>query len=433
MVFGSDDLAAIVALHEYAWSPAPKIFGILVWICGCVLLLRKLRWGHFVGTERHPRLLVEIAWLLGILVIVWPGSMLASRVPEISSAPTLKTLWFEFKGPASSLATWLTAVLGALALISDRERSAGSVRWSLELPLLGLVVTVTAFAVAELWTGRAWASEMRGLFIASRASSTLFNPNVLGLWASFTLVGVALLNNEGSLSTVATRVLCVLLAIVTLASGSRSAFVLVIAAMAILICGLWLDSPAAGLRMAKTGLTWVIALAAISLSPHVLMFFGGYGNLLESLIRNADRLVGSFGMIARYLIPETIVSHAEWAVLPNDGLLALDGRFPQPPDWSGSDNDYLSIAADGRPVVLTVWLSIWSLALLRAIRGLWRTRHRFFVYGAGLIVLSALAGMGMRTTQVFPVSLFVAITLAWALFWISHSESTTVMSLKQGH
>jgi hypothetical protein len=276
---------------------------------------------------------------------------------------------------------------------------------------------VSAVALAELWTGLAYATETRGTYVASRASSTLFNPNVLGLWAAFTTIGVAMLYCENAISTKAMRTLHVLLAFVMLSSGSRSAFIPLLVAWFLLITGLAFGSRPQLRAATVAGWTWSISLLAFSVIAHASVALGAHGNLIESLIWNSNRLFGSFSVIFLYLLSMLIDLPEGWAALPENAQMSMDGRFAS--GGAGTDNDYLAILYGGGWGVMATWLSLWVFAAAQAFSGFWRTRHQHFIYAGVLTALSGMAGLGMRATQLFPVSIFVAIAMAWGLFFTS--------------
>lgn len=424
-IFGFQDRGVVVALHLYSTPVILKVFALLLWTGALLVLVVKLASAKSGKPALGARSLIRIFWLLGMLATVWLGILIA---PNFRGGAGLPTNWLELKGATSAVATWATALVGALALLSDsrNQRSTSALTFRAVGPLLmGLVIVVSAVALAELWTGLAYASETRGPYIASRASSTLFNPNVLGLWAAFTTIGVAMLYCENAISTKVMRTLHVLLAFVILSSGSRSAFIPLLAGWLLLIAGLGFGNRAR-LRLATSaGLTWSISLASFSLMAHASAVIGAHGNLIESLIWNSNRLFGSFSVVFVYVLSMLVVLPDGWAVLPENAQMSMDGRFTA--GGAATDNDYLAILHGGGWGALAMWLSLWLFVAARSLTGFWRTRHHNFIYAGVLIVLAVMSGLGMRATQLFPVSIFVAITLAWALFLTEHklSSSTT--------
>lgn len=392
----------------------------LVWISAFLVLLAKLPAEKRVKPSMGSGSLIRIFWLLVVLATVWFGSLMT---PVFRGGVGSPTNWLVLKGSISAVATWTTALVGALALLSDSRaspRSSSALTSKAVGPLLlSLVIVVSAVSLAELWTGFAYASENRGMHVASRASSSLFNPNVLGLWAAFTTIGVALLYCENVISRRAMWSLCVLLAFIILAAGSRSAFIPLVVAWLLLIVGLSFGSPSQLPRAASAGLTWAISLVAFSVMAHAGKLLGVYGNLIESLIWGSNRLVGSFSVALVYVLSMFSILPEGWVALPENAQMSMDGRFAS--EGAAVDNDYLAILVGGGWGVLAVWLSLWLFAGLQAAAGFWRTRHRHFIYAGVLIALSGMAGLGMRATQLFPVSIFVAIALAWALFWANQT------------
>ena len=184
-VFGFND-RSIIALHLYSTPVAWKAFAMLVWI-GASLLLFAKRAPRGSRPTVISEFLTRMAWLLGILTTVWFGCLMSPVWKSIPAGFALAPNWPDYKGAISAIATWATALIGAKGLLFDKRAVSLS---GLRVPSLGigpmlmcLVVFVAAIALAELWTGLAYSSEHRGVYIASRASSTLFNPNVLGFWA----------------------------------------------------------------------------------------------------------------------------------------------------------------------------------------------------------------------------------------------------------
>jgi hypothetical protein len=424
-IFGFQNRSMVVALHLYSTPVVLKALAMAVWIGALLVLLARLAPATCVRPEVESRFLTRGACLLGVLAAVWLGKLMAPALTGVPAEFGLPANWLEIKGAISAVATWATALAGTLALLSDKRVGQLSwptaTAWSLGPALLGLVIIVAAVSLAELWTGLAYASEIRGAYVASRASSTLFNPNVLGLWAAFTTIGVALLYCENLISKKAMRVLCVLLAFAILASGSRSAFIPLVIAWLLLIAGLRFKSRTQSCSATAAGLTWSISLVAFSVIAHGSAFVGAHGNLIESLIWNSNRLFGSFTVTFVYILSMLSIVPEGWAVLPENAQMSMDGRFVA--KGSGVDSDYLAILIAGGWEVLAVWLSLWLFVALQAASGFWRTRHRNFCYAGVLIALSGMAGLGMRATQLFPVSIFVAIALAWALFFTNQELS----------
>jgi hypothetical protein len=424
-IFGVQDRSMVVALHLYSTPVVLKALAITAWIGALVVLFARLASGTCSRPAIESRLLTRASCLLGILAAAWLGKLMAPTLAGVPVEFALPANWLEIKGAISAVATWATALAGALVLLSDKRAgqlsSPTATSWSLGPALLGLVIIVATVSLAELWTGLAYASETRGAYVASRASSTLFNPNVLGLWAAFTTIGVALLYCENLISKKLMRALCFLLAFAILASGSRSAFIPLVIAWLLLTTGLWFKSCAQLRSATSAGLTWAISLLAFSVIAHGSAFIGAHGNLIESLIWNSSRLFGSFTVILVYMLSMLSIAPEGWAVLPENAQMSMDGRFVA--KGSGVDSDYLAILIAGGWEVLAIWLSLWLFPALQALSGFWRTGHRYFCYAGVLIVLAGMAGLGMRATQLFPVSIFVAIALAWALFFANQSLS----------
>lgn len=430
-IFGFQDRSIVVALHLYSTPIAWKVFAISVWISALLVLFAKLdpTWG---GPPVRLGFVIRMAWLLGFLATIWFGSLIAPIWNEVPAGFPLLSNWLEFKGAISAVATWATALVGALSLLSDERAdpfSSSRVTSTAFGPMLMcLVVLVAAISLAELWTGLAYASETRGIYLASRASSTLFNPNVLGLWAAFTTIGATLLYCEKVIARGAIWSFCILLAFITLAAGSRSAFISIFVAWLLLIAGLSVGSPSQLSRAAEACLAWTISLTAFFVTAHTGNLLGVHGNLIESLIWNSDRLVGSFSVALVYGLSMLSIVPEGWAVLPESAQMSMDGRFLA--QGGEVDNAYLAILVGGGWGVLAVWLSLWLFAAIQALCGFWRTRHRYFAYAVVLIALSGMAGLGMRSVQLFPVSVFVSIALTWALFFASQAPSLNASSVQ---
>jgi hypothetical protein len=298
------------------------------------------------------------------------------------------------------------------------------------LPVVGfLTIAVVLVGILELTKGYPWSTNLLPSGrIQERASSLLFNPNVLGMWCAGVAVfaGYFCSRSGGRGWAVAVPILA---GIGLLASASRTGLMLYLV-MVLLVA----VHPAG--RAVK-------ALVAPAFFLGTLLAVGGGTMMLDQILRPAPRPVGTLAVLFyermisfpldlfRYVTsrvgfqnstsqgtapkvqeappePEAEVPPEVGQEAPPESEVfasAVGGRF-------GQDNAYVTILADAGWLGLAGWLCLIALIVWFWLRPLWRRGDWEAAYSFAAATGCILSGMFLKTFQVFPLWVFVAAGLA---------------------
>ncbi len=345
------------------------------------------------------------------------------RVPIALAALFLisAVLVFTF-GESSSLAAFdLLAMMGLLALsmavgvlLLEGKEKKQSVLATLYFPITALSILVAGIAFIEVISHSAWAVfPLRDGRLVYRASSTLFNPNMLGLWS----VAIVLLGTYAWDGACRSRWVAVILmlsgAVCIFLAGSRSSLLLSV----IVLCGLSL-------------LRWKSGELLTSMKAG-LVFFGLFSLVLTAAVWSSNKVspdyldVRSLDVLSErfILIPETLLHFVVGQRIPfaaespavESDMVAIEGRL------SGErvDNGYLAIKDDFGWFALLFWVLMLGYLLLQGLRKFYTSPDKTGAYAVSLLVLLIMEAFVMRSFQVFPAWGGVALALGAFCSWLN--------------
>ena len=294
-----------------------------------------------------------------------------------------------------------------------------------------LTLFIVSIAAYEFLTLQTWG----GLFklesnkLVYRASSILFNPNLLGFWCAFTIVFAGLVFHLKLISKKLPVSIIVLSGLALFLSGSRSGLIFCLFCLgfgAILLLNrktltlIEIFSPL--MLFLGTIITTVFFIKALSsqvaLNP----------NWLNALILLTDRFV---------YMPLEIISYAVLKLSNHIGflhnsnafissligefgeslskttLISIQGRFSS----ELVDNGYLVMISDVGWLGLTIWIFFWIVFLYNGIKTLRISPGTKSAYSLTMVLGCALTAVFARSFQVFPFWILIAITLSLVLSW----------------
>lgn len=332
------------------------------------------------------------------------------------------------------------AVAGALAVAASKvdayQREQG-LKYLVRAVAV-LIVGVDLVALFELGSGKAWATfSLPDGTLVERASSFLFSPNVLGLWC----VGAAVLAGfcyAQSLDRLLCSLILVLAGVGLLLSASRSSLILYLIMVGALLAH----------RIKHRG------RRNEDLTPAVLVA-GGFGTVaalvyvLDRMLTTPPRLIETLAVLAERMIrlPEEVgvyfLSKLQ-SLIPSLNIGPLDGNSSDAAGTPNSasptatsiegrfgketpDNAYLAVLGDSG------WLGLLSLVAFvvwiawLAYRRVWSRPDVKNGYAVSCGLGFALAGMTIRSLQVFPVCVLAAFGMAVVLTSVVAARTPAAM------
>jgi len=322
----------------------------------------------------------------------------------------------------------LSVAVGVLLLEGDGKKQ--SVIATLYFPITVLSILVAGIAFIEVISHSAWAvfplSDGRLVY---RASSTLFNPNMLGLWS----VAIVLLGTYAWDGACRSRWVAVILmlsgAVCIFLAGSRSSLLLSV----IVLCGLTLLRWKSGelLSSMKAGLVFfslfsLVLTAAVWSSNKASPDYPGV-RALEVL---SERFILIPETLLHYVVGQRISppaaespaaeSPAAESPAAESDMVAIEGRL------SGErvDNGYLAIKDDFGWFALLFWVLMLGYLLLQGLRKFYASPDKTGAYAVSLLALIIMEAFVMRSFQVFPAWGGVALALGAFCSWLNTGKQT---------
>jgi len=394
------------------------------------LLLPKLVGALFLSGVTFAVLWRYKATLSGLLRLVHLRVPIALTALFLISA----VLIFTF-GESTSLAAFdLLSMMGLLALsmavgvlLLEGDEKKQPVIATLYFPIAVLSVLVAGVAFIEVISHSAWAVfPLRDGRLVYRASSTLFNPNMLGLWS----VAIVLLGTYAWDGAYRSRWIAAILmlsgSVCIFLAGSRSSLLLSVA----VLCGLIL-------------LRWKSGELLTSMKA-ALVFFGLFSLVLTAAAWSSSKAspdypgVRSLEVLSErfILIPETLLHFVVGQRIPppaaespaaespaaESDMVAIEGRL------SGErvDNGYLAIKDDFGWFALLFWVLMLGYLLLQGLRKFYASPDKTGAYAVSLLVLLIMEAFVMRSFQVFPAWGGVALALGAFCFWLNTGEQAII-------
>jgi hypothetical protein len=106
---------------------------------------------------------------------------------------------------------------------------------------------------------------------------------------------------------------------------------------------------------------------------------------------------------------------------------AVSGRFFSD---TGADNTYIFIKAIGGWLSLTIWLSLFAVMIYFSVIRYYKIKNINSVYSLVILLSVMLSGLFMRTSQLFPIwvflSLFMGVSILWIITPLNNNSKTNI-------
>jgi len=304
----------------------------------------------------------------------------------------------------------LLAMALAILLAANERSHRAPVASFIYMPIMITSVVVVCVAFFEVLFHLAWATfALTDGTIVYRASSTLFNPNMLGLWAVFLAIfgsyvwdGDQTTGWKGA-GLIAVGASCMFLA------GSRSMM---------LVCLVSLVGHAALKVIARQHVLSAVKSVFTFCAVFILIVVGS-GWISDKMHDNAglaslgvlsDRFESIPNTLSQYLFHSGQTEQSD--VLPIEGRLS--GEFV--------DNAYLAIKNDFGWLALLFWAAMLISLLAIGVRKFYSAPDVDGAHAITLLLAVIMSGFVMRSFQVFPAWGGVAIVLGLYLVWLSLAD-----------
>lgn len=452
------------SLHYQSSDLGVKLIGAGFLICCGILLILRMR--HPLNSVKtNPFFRLDIVLGLAVFLIFMVYGALNNS--GISSGKLLTVL----KESIFSVCMWTGMFVFSIALSQGREYFVSRRKeWLTALLVVGVLMFAGGFY--EIATGVVWAGTYYVTGFSYRASGTLFNPNVFGLWCALMVVLISLVFHLRWISRRAAFGGMLLVIWSLLLSSSRSGLMLSIVNLSAASVFLFFSRK----HIRQNALDWLwpplafmLAFVASALlieyaapSPYAVL-----NTLRANLQRFLELPVDIFWIFvmkvfspAMQHMDRLLVSLAEW--LPKSALMIkLAAIFPtifgdlsasiqaaansigaaakgmetmavtsdagkMMESVSGrilleyiSDNSFMSIYAIGGIVSLAIWFGLWLLLFWMGIKKSMNSPGIFSAYALTGLVFCFTSGLFIRAPQLFPTWVFLSMVLGACLCWWS--------------
>ena len=352
-------------------------------------------------------------------IIYWVIVLIDNRPPPLL---VIKTFIF-------SSITWLFACLSAGIVLTCKITITDKFRKQIVNWMSILLTAATVVAVIEIWYGLSYARSLdHNIALVYRANSFLYNPNVFGLWISLYIMIIAFFYNLKFYSKNKLMALMFMAALSLVLTGSRTAFLTCLIMLSILFITHLFQKGKFSSDNLLPIYYWVGSMMLITAIALTLDYFGIYHNLSNSLNRNVERIYNTPLEVSKYAIVRLagLLGHEVFMPISDFTRTSIDGRVSIDADsigiseeLAGRDNIYLAILASGGWIGLLTWLAMWTYAIQLGVISLIKKPSIFSSYCLALIIGCVFAGLTMRTTQMFPVWVFISIPLSLSLAWFA--------------
>jgi len=301
--------------------------------------------------------------------------------------------------------------------------------WSVyELRAVSAVsVLVLGIAAYEVLNGFAWASGLYSNGMLYRASSTMLNPNVLGLWGGLLIFfGGYLFDQNSRLKRYGYGML--LLGVIGIfITGSRSSFVFCAAVLSIASCLQWFVS-----GKFKHSFQYLITFTGLFF---LACISGQYLNLISSGFSSLQPLSERFLALPELFFSIALEKTLGVDFLANDidqnSMLSVYGRIGVPISEGEEiyDNAYLGLISSGL-MTFYAWLLMILLFLVAGIKKFLEHKDQQGVYALSSLFGFIIIGLFIRAYQVFPVWGISSLMLAVFIVWVTTDESVSIRKMR---
>lgn len=384
--------------------------GMLPQLIGMVFLISMMSFAVYRSYKAKVKLSVlKPIFLLFSLAFLWMvmfGVVLGADFFIQGVVPSLQAL----KDFVSTSFMLVFSFVLAIYFYSERNIELERLPWNF---LFSLIILVLLIGIFEILTSQAWAGAGLSVSVRSyRASSVLFNPNVLGIWGALLVVFAAYLNITGRGERWVSYVLTVSGATSIFLGASRSSLALCL--LMLLLLPLFLKR--AGIFFSK-GIRPLVFFTGIFC---IITFSASFSAVLVGQ-NNVSVLSGRFLSLGQVL--SNVVNpheHTKASPYMSGAIRGIDGRL----GGETADNGYLAIKEGGGWFPMIVWIGFFLAAMMKGMRLFWYYPNVSGAFAMISMIGVAALGMIMRAYQVFPVWGFVSLMLSVYFVWfISNSES----------
>ncbi len=411
--------AVIGAIHQN--SPIwPNLMGALFLVFCCIFMVKQL-YKSFETLRSHLFFILNMGISLSLFFIVMTiGALNLSKDPDFTKFLTIE------KEIVSSVVMWGCAIFFAIA---TRHNNGNWEVYKKDITIFAgiLLVLMAISGIYEIATGMAWARTED----AQRASASLFNPNVLGLWCSLMLLLIAFIFHMGWVSKFLAFCFMALLVASLILSGSRSGYVLsvmnLLGISSVLLISkkvkqisvinkLWPLMTFPFLFVVFAICLWLVKSIgnpmAKALFANIQRFIQLPGELLFIILRVLQLRLKEYFPLMEYLpsmksLPS--IAHTMESIKGRIGKIQLPAQF--------ADNSFLSINAIGGYVALALWFWLWSYMIWLGINRFRKLPGIYSSYALVGIIWCFASGLFLRSAQLFPVWIFISIVLGVSLQW----------------
>jgi hypothetical protein len=445
-----DGINTLNTLHFESSDLGAKLVGAcFLFVCGVLLCLRIK---NPVDAARDTIVFRPALVILPILFLACMGYS-ALNLADMTSGQRFTAI----KESVFAACMWAGAAVFAVAIKQGHEYFDYCRKdWLTALGVLGVLVTGVGFY--EIVTEVVWAGTYYSTGFSYRSSSTLFNPNVLGFWSAMAAALISLIFHLQWISRFATFVCMMVVICLLVLSSSRSGLMLSIVNLVAVSSTLLLRRKS--VRQSVFDQTWplgafVLAFAVTALfiessSPGAVPAINNLSANLQRFLQLPADLFWT-GMI-RIIFPAikkiepAVMSFLQW--MPENylsdkllkfslafiaGLLNITEAVANTYESSRviesisgrltlqytSDNSFVSIYAIGGPASLAAWLCQWGVLFWIGIKKSITSPGVLSAHALGALVFCFASGFFLRTPQLFPVWMFLAMVLGACLCWWS--------------
>lgn len=336
-------------------------------------------------------------YFLIAMIIIFCGFILNMRSNDV----------FQLKNAISIEAMLLLLLTGFISEKSVPSFEKTSIHhWG--IAVLAILLVMVYIAIFEVFFKRSWAGtyESSGAMVY-RASATLFNPNLLGFWASLVYLACVYALDEFKQNRKLVLTGMVLVSFLMYFSGSRSTLVL-------LLPVLFLST-----IMAKGAFRWVSLLimptTMVSIYCIVLWLIIPFVSNTEGwseILFLGERFAKSPIYIINYFSNLLGISSIPISV-PVEISKSIEGRF----SGSGGDGGWVVLYLDIGWIGLAAIISLCLMAFWRGVVCYLATRSALSIFALSALCYCLLSGLVMKF-QIFPIWIFIAVIMTPCVsFW----------------
>ena len=409
-LFSSEHTLLLGNLHLQGSGWLAKISALSLLICVFYLL-----GGHAYATYSQSLVSEKrvVNCILAGMIAVFGGYMFNLRPGDL----------LQLKNTVSIEAMLFLIMIGFLGLRGRQGSDKMDVHFWI-VPGLGILSLIVCVSVFEVVSHRSWAGtlETSGAMVY-RASATLFNPNLLGIWASLVYLGGAFHMFASKKDQKLMMLAMILTSCAIYFTGSRSAILLLMLALIVAFM--------MTIVVTREKLRWV-PLAILPMT--VISIYASVHWLIIPFVADTvgwheiELLALRFAATPKYLVYYGLMVIGYEVQIPVEIAISMEGRL------IGGVGDAVGGAGDGGWITLYSdigWLGmigilgLWLLALCRGLISCFSNHYIANVYALSVLCYCLLIGLVMRF-QIFPVWVLISIVLTLCLLhWVPQVPIST--------